>query len=54
MQRIEEHCLVIYKCNDEIIGIIQYNQPAPSEESLDCLAKRISHLFKESKKYRKE
>jgi hypothetical protein len=46
--RAEDHCSVIYKRNAEIVGIIQYKNSAPSEESIRAMAKRISHLYKNS------
>lgn len=48
IKRVEEQCIVTYRLNGEIVGVILYKHPTPSDEALKALSKRISHMYKES------
>lgn len=49
LERNEINSIVTYKRNGEIVGMIIYNNADPSERAFLNLAKRISHLYKESR-----
>jgi len=48
LQRVEDDYTVIYIRNGEIIGVIRYNQNAPSDAAIGALAKRIVALYRRS------
>jgi len=48
LQRVEDDYTVIYIRNGEIIGVIRYNQNAPSDAAIGALAKRIVAFYRRS------
>jgi len=46
LERIEDNCIVTYKRNGEVVGVVRYSRATPSNSALDGIANRIFLIYK--------